>query len=119
MKKMIGLLLGVFMITACAGTLLKSKTVNATIDKQEYTIYVQAMDTQLNCDITLFVNDTEVAKGTASSAIETLFLSGKYKEIKFDAECGSCKTGSSRMAQQCVVYVKSEKVAELSYKVAK
>jgi len=114
MKKVIGLLLVVFMITAC-GTLLKSRTANVTIDNHEYTIYVQAMD-QVNCDITLFVNGTEVAKGTTDPVMETLFLSGKYKGIKFDAECGFCKIDSPRMAQQCLVYVKSEKVAELSYK---
>ena len=115
MKKVIGLLLVVFMITAC-GTLLKSRTTNVTIDNHEYTIYVQAMDNQVNCDITLFVNDTEVAKGRTSSVMETVLLSGKYKGIKFDAECGFCKIDSPRMAQQCLVYVKSEKVAELSYK---
>ena len=118
MKKVIGLLLVVFMITACGGTLLKSRTANVTIDNHEYTIYVQAMD-QLNCDITLFVNDTEVAKGTTDPVMGTLFLSGKYKGIKFDAECGSCKTDSPRMPQQCLVYVKDEKVADLLYKVAK
>jgi hypothetical protein len=114
MKKVIGLLLVVFMITAC-GTLLKSRTANVTIDNHEYTIYVQAMD-QVNCDITLFVNGTEVAKGTTDPVMGTLFLSGKYKGIKFDAECGSCKIDSPRMPQQCLVYVKDEKVAELSYK---
>jgi hypothetical protein len=113
MKKVIGLLLVVFIITAC-GTLLKSRTANVTIDNHEYTIYVQAMD-QVNCNITLFVNDPEVAKGTTDPVMETLFLSGKYKGIKFDAECGSCKINSPRMAQQCLVYVKGEKVAELSY----
>jgi hypothetical protein len=114
MKKVIGLLLVLFMITAC-GTMLKSRTANVTIDNHEYTIYVQAMD-QVNCNITLFVNGTEVAKGTTDPVMETLFLSGKYKGIKFDAECGKCKKDSPRMPQQCLVYVKGEKVAELSYK---
>jgi hypothetical protein len=115
MKKVIGLLLVVFMITACGGTLLKSRTANVTIDNREYKIYVQAMD-QVNCNITLFVDGTEVAKGTTDPIMETLFISGKYNGIKFDADCGKCKINSPRMPQQCLVYVKGEKVAELSYK---
>ena len=51
MKKLIGLLLVVIMITACAT--LKSKTADVTINNHPYSIYAQCQDGLISMEITL------------------------------------------------------------------
>jgi hypothetical protein len=115
MKKLIGLLLVVFVLTACGATILKSRTVDIDFNHNNYSIYVQAVDSPVSCDITLYVNDTEVAKGTITSARTTTVISGKYKGIKFDAECSAGRSSGLNMKQKCLIYVKTKQVAELTY----
>jgi len=115
MKKMMALLSVVFMITACAGTMLQSRTSDVTIGKKSYSIYVKAIDKPTHCEIFLYVNDQEIGKGLMSINRPTTVISGKYNGVKFDAECGGTHTGGINVAQKCLVYVKSKKVAELSY----
>ena len=115
MKKMVGLLFVVFMITACAATLLQSRTADVKINNHSYSIYIKAMDKPTHAEIFLFVNDKEVGTGILSMNRPTTVISGKYDRVKFDAECGAVKTGGINMAQKCIIYANGKKVAELSY----
>jgi hypothetical protein len=111
MKNLIGLLLVVFMITACATT-TKSRTANVTIDNHQYSIYAQNKDGLTSMEVTLFVNGQEIGKGTIDQNHWATNISGTSSDgIKFDAECGASMTGI--MSLKCLVYAKGKKVAEL------
>ena len=115
MKKMIAMLFVVFMISACAPTMLQSRTADVSVNNAKYSVYVKAIDSPTYCEITLIVNNTEVGKGILSINRPTTVISGQYNGIKFDAECGATKTGGLNMAQKCIIYADSKKVEELSY----
>lgn len=65
-------------------------------------------------DIVLYVNGDEVAKGSTTTFRTVANLSGTYKGHKIDAECKSVAAGGV-LHRECVVYVDSEKAAELSF----
>ena len=110
MKKLIGLLLVVIMITACAT--LKSKTADVTINNHPYSIYAQCQDGLISMEITLYVNGQEIGKGEISQSRAATNISGTSSDgTKFDAECGISTAGLLQI--RCFVFVKGEKVAEL------
>lgn len=112
MKKLIVLLLVVFMISACAA--VKSKTADVTIDKQKYSIYGKYYPGFFTDQITVYVNDKEIGTGTISQFHLTTDISGTASDgTKFDADCGFSMAGILRVI--CMVSVKGEKVAELPF----
>jgi hypothetical protein len=115
MKKVIGFLLVVFVISACGPTLLQSITADVKLKNHSYPIYVKTLARPTDCDIFLYVNDQEIAKGTVSSIRPTTAFSGTYEGVKIDAECGGGKTRDLFTIDRCIIYVKDQKVVELSY----
>jgi hypothetical protein len=127
MKKMMGLLFAVFMITACGAAILQSRTADVKfnnhqsrtadvkVNNHQYSIYVKAIDHPSYCDISLYVNDSEIAKGTVNMNRTTTILSGKYNGTRIEAECFAVATGGLSAAQKCIIFVAGKKVDELSY----
>jgi hypothetical protein len=112
MKKLIGLLLVVSVITACATT--KSKTADVTIDQHQYSIYAKYMPGFFTDQIMVYVNDQEIGKGTISQFHLTTDISGTSSDgTKFDADCGISMSSLLRIL--CIVSVKGQKVAELPF----
>lgn len=110
MKKMIGLILVVFMINACAT--LKSKTADVTINNHPYSIYAEGHDGLLSIDIMLYVNGQEIGSGSISQSRAASNISGTSSDgTKFDAECGISTSGLLQI--RCFVFVQGEKVADL------
>jgi hypothetical protein len=111
MKKLIVLLLVVFMITACAT--VKPKT-NVTINQHQYSISGKYSPGLFTDQITLYVNDQEIGTGTISQFNLTTHISGASADgTIFDADCGLSMSGLLRIL--CLVNVKGEKVAELPF----
>jgi hypothetical protein len=110
MKKLIVLLLVVFMITACAT--VKPKT-NVTINQHQYSISGKYSPGLFTDQITLYVNDQEIGTGTISQLGNlTTHISGASADgTIFDADCGLSMSGL--LSIRCLVYVKGEKVADV------
>jgi len=94
-----GLIIIVFLVTACGASIKQSRTASFNLNKQEYTTYIKADDGPFGCNITLYVNDQQIATGMVTAVTAQTILSGQYKGIKFDAECAASKSGGLNMAQ--------------------
>jgi len=112
MKKWIGFLLVVFLITACATT--KSKTADVTINQNQYSLYATYSPGIFTDKIAVYVNDKEIGNGTISQFHMTTDISGTSSDgTKFDSDCGLSMSSLLRII--CIVSVKGEKVAELPF----
>jgi hypothetical protein len=115
MKKVIFFLSVLFLVTACGATMKQSRTATFDFNNKEYTTYIKANDGPFGCIIDLYVNDQKIATGTITMAAAQTVISGQYNGVKFDAECAAKKSGGLNMAQQCIIYAKGKKIAEVQY----
>jgi predicted acyltransferase (DUF342 family) len=114
-KKYVSVIVMVFVVVflvGCATT--KSRIALYEKAKEKYSIYAVGDTGNFSTDITIFVNDQAVAKGSTTSIKRAVNLSGNYKDAKVDAECKSVATGSM-LSRECIVYIDSVKAAELAF----
>lgn len=105
------LFLGV-LLTGC----MTAKSRVAVWKNGSETLNIQAVgvSSPVATDITLYVNDVAIAKGSTTQLNSTANLTGTYKGHKIDADCKSVAVGSL-LHREATIYVDGEKTTDLSF----